>query len=82
MAESGGPRCKLLNLIKKLLHPTLDIFLRFGLMGRILTLLQRVFPLLLTLVQIQLYQATVSAIQRTTMPFATMMMVTVAQIRI
>ena len=82
MAESGGPRCKLLNLIKKLLHPTLDIFLRFGLMGRILTLLQRVFPLLLTLVQLLHYQAMVSAIRRTTMPYATMMMATVVQMKI
>ena len=39
-------------------------------------------PILLTLVQILLYQAMVSAIQRTTMPFATMMMVTAAQIKI
>ena len=39
-------------------------------------------PIWLTPVQILLYQAMVSVIQRITMPYATMMMVTVAQIKI
>ena len=53
MAESGGPRCKLINLIKEFEILLLHIFLRFGLMGQILTVVQRVFihvPLLLVMV--------------------------------